>query len=306
MGEGTSIVWAHDTFNPWVGCQKVSPGCDNCYAEAWAKRSGQVEWGPHADRHRTSTGYWRKPLVWNQKAAASGQPRRVFCASLADVFDTAVPLEWVVDLLDLIRSTPSLTWMLLTKRPTNIRPRLSAALDAARVTGSRYTDLEAWLARWLAGHPPANVWLGTTVEAHLEGDRRIPELLRVPARATFLSCEPLLGPLDLTKVRDPKASNTPFNALSVQPGESLNGHRIDLVIAGGESGPGARPYDLSWARALRDQCAAAGVAFLHKQLGRYPTLQGKPLKHQHPKGEDMAEWPEDLRVQQIPEHLHAP
>ena len=298
MAANTSIAWTHDTFNPWVGCQKVSPGCDFCYAEAWAKRSGSVQWGPHAERRRTTTGYWRKPLTWNAQASASSQPRRVFCASLADVFDNAVPAEWVVDLLDLIRSTPALTWMLLTKRPTNIRERLIGALVLLRQTHNRGL-LHDWIQAWLQGRPPANVWLGTTVEAQIEADRRIPQLLAVKARAYFLSCEPLLGPLDLRRyLIGHEEAGMVGQCIGWTP-------PVDLVIAGGESGPGARPYDLAWARALQEQCKAADVAFFHKQAGRFPRLDGKPLTLKHPKGEDMAEWPEDLRVRQIPEHLHA-
>ena len=174
MAEHSKIEWTDATFNPWVGCTKISPACDNCYAEGWAKRSGSGELWQGA-RQRTSAENWRKPLAWNKKAAASGENRFVFCASLADVFDNQVPSDWRADLWPLIRATPALTWQLLTKRPQNIAKMLPPD--------------------WGTGY--ANVWLGTTAENQDEADRRVPHLLAVPAKVRFLSCEPLLGPLDL-------------------------------------------------------------------------------------------------------------
>lgn len=124
MGENSTIEWTDHTFNPWVGCQKVSPGCDHCYAEGWSKRSGMVQWGPHGERKRTSEANWRKPIKW-AKAVGPGDKRpRVFCASLADVFDNRVPTQWRAELFNLIESTPGLDWLLLTKRPENIRKML--------------------------------------------------------------------------------------------------------------------------------------------------------------------------------------
>ena len=120
MGDNTKIEWAHHTFNPWVGCTKVSPACDNCYAEGWAKRSGMVQWGPHAERRRTSEGNWRQPLKWNAEAERLGVRYRVFCSSLADVFDNAVPVQWRIELMKLICETRHLDWLLLTKRPQNV------------------------------------------------------------------------------------------------------------------------------------------------------------------------------------------
>jgi protein gp37 len=235
MGTETGIEWCDHTFNPWVGCTKVSPGCDHCYAEGWAKRTGGAAlW--QGERRRTTAANWRQVLKWNAQAAAAGERKRVFCASLADVFDNQVPDTWRQDLWCLILDTPNLDWLLLTKRPQNI---------AKLVPGS-------WSEQGYR-----NVWLGTTAENQAEADRRIPHLLAVPAAVRFLSCEPLLGPVDLR---------------AVSWGHSNALHRIDWVIAGGESGPGARPMHPNWARGLRDQCAAAGVPFFFKQWGEFEPV----------------------------------
>lgn len=261
MAEHTKIEWATHTFNPWEGCQKVGPGCDNCYAEARDKRfTGGTHWGPGAPRRRTSLANWRKPLRWDREAQASGTRPRVFCASLADVFDNAVDPQWRANLFNLIQATPNLDWLLLTKRPGNIRGMLP--LD------------------WGKGWP--NVWLGCTVVNQAEANRDIPKLLSVPAAVRFLSMEPLLGPVELPLI-DLKNSGV-FSALTgnwssypivpvgagammIRPQKTAH---IDWVIAGGESGPNARPMHPDWARALRDQCAAADVAFHFKQWGGWP------------------------------------
>jgi protein gp37 len=175
MAEHSKIEWTHHTFNPWIGCQKVSPGCDHCYAEAkWDKRLHWVQWGPHGQRHRTSEDNWKQPLRWARKAV--GERRRVFCASLADIWDNQVPAEWRSDLFRLIQQTPELDWLLLTKRPENIAKMLSAA------------GLQSL---------PLNVWLGTTAEDQEHYDRRWPVLRRVPAVVHFISYEPAIGPLRL-------------------------------------------------------------------------------------------------------------
>lgn len=250
MAENSSIEWTHHTFNPWIGCTKVSAACDHCYAEAWDHRFGGERWGPKSARTRTSPANWRKPLAWNRQAAERGTRYRVFCASLADVFDNHRSIEraWRLDLWALIESTPDLDWLLLTKRPQNIHKLIP---------------------EWAEGGAPRNVWLGTTAENTQEARRRIPHLLRIPATVHFLSCEPLLGAIDLTRFLklacwdcDPEASAIcpPGWCLSERPSR-----RINWVIAGGESGTQYRPADPAWFRSLRDQCAAAGVPFLFKQ-----------------------------------------
>ncbi|UXQ89154.1 hypothetical protein [Synechococcus phage MinM1] len=279
MGENSAIEWCDHTFNPWIGCTKVSPGCDHCYAETLATNRLGVAWGPHAERRRTAESTWRQPLAWNRKAAREGKRARVFCASLADVFDNQVPVKWRDDLWTLIAETPHLDWLLLTKRPQNISQMLPGAWRN-----------EAW----------PNVWLGTTVEHQAEADLRIRHLLQAPASVRFLSCEPLLGAVDLRRVCIlPKREGSlragiHIDALDGRYVESgmpyvgewditgpcppaSDARRIDWVIAGGESGPGARPMHPEWARALRDQCAAAGVPFFFKQWGDWlPGEFGSP------------------------------
>lgn len=252
VSENSKIEWCDHTFNPWEGCQKVGPGCDHCYAEARNARFGggsAVNWGAGAPRRRTSVANWRKPLAWNAAHerffAAQGRRQRVFCASLADVFDNAIDPAWRRDLFDLIVDTPNLDWLLLTKRIGNVQQMVQAAT--------------------LCDLLPSNVWLGATIVNQEEAERDIPKLLAVPARVRFLSMEPLLGPVDLVSSG---ALWSDMNGNIVDaPSRGLRG--VDWVIAGGESGHGARPMHPDWARSLRDQCAAADVPFLFKQWGEH-------------------------------------
>lgn len=275
MGE-TKIEWADFTFNPWIGCTKVSPACDHCYAEGWAKRSGVVKWGAGEPRRRTTDANWAKPLAWNRAAKKAGVRRRVFCASLADVFDAEVPNEWRDDLFHkLICATPHLDWLVLTKRP-----RVAwHYFEPYRVKG-----------------PPSNVWLGTTVENQAMANLRIPTLLSIPARVHFLSCEPLLSAINLRciEIRGGVTlnaltgahsasmpvpggwSSVPAGALADLPKLPPRTGCIDWVIAGGESGPHARPSHPDWFRSLRDQCQAARVPFFFKQWGEWAPVEGSP------------------------------
>lgn len=224
--QDSNISWTDHTFNPWTGCTKVSPGCANCYAEQWSKRSGHKvgKWGKGAPRVRTKT--WGDPVKWNKAAAGAERRPRVFCASLADWLDDEVPIEWLLSLLKHIQDTPNLDWLLLTKRPENWRSRLAAALDFVGGVGSDWA-VALWINYWLEGDAPSNVWIGATTENQELADKRIPILQSIPAGVRFLSCEPLLGPIDL---RD-------FTSFG---GTHLPG--IDWVIVGGESGPGYRPH----------------------------------------------------------------
>lgn len=339
MGENSTIQWTTHTFNPWVGCEKVSAGCTNCYAETYDRRVGgvpkaqrdtnkgepQLRWGKGAPRTRTSASYWRQPLKWDRMAAELGERHRVFCASLADVFEDRPDLiEWRARLLDLIVRTPHLDWLLLTKRPESIRPILRATLDFFEsTTTARHCDVAILLRLWLDGvgdeharpTPPTNVWMGTTVENQEQAEKRIPHLLELPATVRFLSCEPLLGPVNLSRWID----------------EDENGftHPLQWVIVGGESGAKARPFHVDWARSLVGQCRDADVAPFVKQLGARPVfpsiddLRGDvvreldangydaeqiaeaardgrvQLKDAH--GGDWNEWPADLRVRELPE-----
>ena len=245
MGEKTKIEWAHHTFNPWYGCQKVGPGCDHCYAEGWAKRSGLVQWGPGTERRRSSSANWKKPLAWNAEAERLGIRYRVFCASLADVFDNAVPDEWRLDLFSLIAKTPHLDWLLVTKRIGNVMSMCSGDGLMFDMICDR-------------------VWLGITVCNQEEADRDIPKLLSVPARVRFLSMEPLLGPVDLRKFLSCRWGHKPNDRARYGCNDML-----DWVVCGGESGSNARPMHPDWVRGLRDQCAAVDVPFLFKQWGEW-------------------------------------
>lgn len=269
MSENTAIEWADHTFNPWVGCTKVSPACDHCYAEGWAKRSGMVEWG--GERRRTSEANWKMPLKWDAQAKDEGRRVRVFCASLADVFDNQVPFAWRVELFQLIAKTSNIDWLLLTKRIGNARQMLNEVIEELSHGINTWDDL-----------PWPGVWIGATVADQAEADRDIPKLLAVPARVRFLSVEPMLGPISLSPCwlnlrcgfgnDEDRAISHCFSC------GGLSGYsercawpsqRIDWVICGGESGPGARPMHPDWARRLRDKCAAAGVPFLFKQWGEW-------------------------------------
>ena len=286
MSENSAIQWTDHTFNPWIGCTKVSPGCVNCYAETldtmrFSKTLGEgtknapvSHWGKGAPRHRTSESNWKQPLKWDKQAALTvGQGGifgdvarpRVFCASLADWLDDEVPREWQTDLLKFIEATPNLDWLLLTKRPENWEGVMTNAL----------LDGVEMVHEWVNGRPPENVWIGTTVEDQKRADERIPQLLSIPAKVRFLSCEPLLEAVDLY----PDGIGT---GIDIPDG-------IHWVITGGESGPGCRPAKIEWFRFLRDQCADVGAAFFMKQLGGIHDHRG-----------NLEDFPEDLRVRQFP------
>ncbi|WP_020201357.1 phage Gp37/Gp68 family protein [Cupriavidus sp. WS] len=271
MSENSNIEWCDHTFSPWEGCQKVGPGCDHCYAERRNARFGggtAPNWGPGAQRRRTSDANWRKPLRWNAAhaafAAVHGRRQRVFFASLADIFDNEVPIEWFIDVLDLWRQTPNLDKLVLTKRIGNASKRLGDAFNTLMLRDDCADNpLVPWLATWIAGNPPADIWLGATVVNQAEADRDIPKLLRTPAKLRFLSLEPLLGPVNVFSTITGELLHTSGNDCS--PGA------IDWIIAGGESGPEARYTLPDSFRSLRDQCAAAGVPYLFKRWGEWHT-----------------------------------
>ncbi|GAA5124568.1 phage Gp37/Gp68 family protein [Luteolibacter yonseiensis] len=294
MSENTSIEWTDHTFNPVRGCTMVSPGCAHCYAAREAVRFPGIRgvWGDSGTRILAVPDAWKAPVKWNRKAEAAGTRARVFCASLADIFEDwkgdlrfpadIAPDGWVTarwdgtqmvrefeasadaqglppatmdnmrtELFRLIEATPFLDWQLLTKRPENVMRMVP----------------DHWRERF-----PANVWMGTTVENQEMADKRVPVLLNIPATVRFLSCEPLLGPVDLSGLyfSDVCGGRYPFKGVAPEHRTK----RIDLldwVIAGGESGPKARPMHPDWARSLRDQCQAAGVPFLFKQWGEHVT-----------------------------------
>lgn len=334
MGADTKIEWATHTFNPWRGCEKIAPGCKNCYAEAMAKRNPKVlgEWGPSGVRIVASEAMWQQPVKWNKDAEKRAalhdrhselEPYvrpRVFCASMADVFEDwkgnvhsphlvidepcpengfqsrkLNPVMWHRDdiglceaggttldhsrgdrlatitdvrrrLFSLIDSTPHLDWLLLTKRPENIKK----LWPLEPINGS---DFQGYRVR-------KNVWLGTSIACQADADRNISELLNCSdlAPVLFLSIEPLVAPVDLVPYLF-------INDLTGAPADLIprRGNftpAIDWVIVGGESGPNARPLPHDWVRLIRDQCQAAAVPFFFKQWGEWMPRNQLSLKRQ--------------------------
>lgn len=291
MAVNSSIEWCDSTFNPWIGCTRVSPACDDCYAaRSTPARTLGVAWGAGQERRRTGAANWKQPGQWQRQAAEfqaeHGRRRRVFCASLADWLDNEAPVEWLVDLLQLIHDTPDLDWLLLSKRIGNWSSRISEAMGYLDSQGPAATTLRRWLCQWLDGDAaPRNAWLGITVANQAEADRDVPKLMDAPTVVRFLSIEPMLGAIDIRKFVWPVHPWWPakFNSLeeAVAAGAAVTYKRqalvssawaksmVKWVICGGESGHKARPMHPDWARGLRDQCAAAGVPFLFKQWGEW-------------------------------------
>lgn len=256
--ENSKIAWTNNTFNPWIGCTNISAGCAHCYAESQDHRWGKDRWGKGKPRTLTSKANWNKVHAWNKEAREGGFEKKVFCASMADVFDQEVPDEWRHKLFELINQTPYLTWLLLTKRPYKQRMFINV----------NYPNTP-------------NVWAGTTVENE-ENEWRFDDLEKTLAPVHWISYEPAIGPLEMT--RDTT---------------------VDWIICGGESGHGARLFDLNWARALRDQCAAQGQAFFMKQLGAN-WIDGEKKFHDLTgmnKWDKPEDWPEDLRIREFPKPL---
>ena len=293
MSDKSNIEWTDATWNPIVGCTKVSPGCDHCYAERLV--NGRM-------RHRYPDGFAKvvlhperldQPLRWKR-------PRRIFVNSLSDLFEAQVPDEFIVQVFDVMATASRHIFQVLTKRPGRM-----ASFVRRYLTGAFATDAAAGLLAFTVERPPPNIWLGTSVEDQHWADVRVPKLLDTPAAVRFLSCEPLLGPVDLDAellghpwaranahshayprhilgpVEDPDGlwrghmeciddatSDDPYDGRGCGFDTTQRGG-IDWVIVGGESGPGARPMHPGWARVLRDQCQATGVAYLFKQWGEW-------------------------------------
>lgn len=247
MGTKTGIKWTHHTFNPWWGCYKSSPACQNCYAEAVASKFGSDVWGPDAPRRFFDEKHWKQPLAWNRQAEKNVRPHLVFCASMADVLEPRQDLKPErAKLWALINQTEWLEWQLLTKHPEGYKTLVP----------------DEWLEA-----PPWNVWHGTTVENQKYLEIRAQKLFEVRANVRFLSCEPLLGPIDLGEFRP------------------------DWVIVGGESGKNFRPLNLDHARSLRDQCKALGIPFFFKQVGGPRPDSGGDLLD----GERIQEFPKHYK-----------
>ena len=305
MGELSGIEWTDHTFNPWIGCEKVSPGCAHCYAETLVQgRMGRGgTWGENGVRERTSASTWKQPLRWHRNAARfeaeHGRRQRVFCASLADVFEPRPELEpWRHELFFMVEQTPSLDWLILTKRPEHARD-------------------------WFASNdmPLGNVWLGTSIE-NSRHTYRADVLRTIPAAVRFLSCEPLLGSLFtypgydecncLVPAFEGHGQHSPGCSIHRSTKKPLDLSGINWVIVGGESGPGARPFDVAWAREIVVACRAAGAAPFVKQLGSRPIISyevdGHPCSAsvfgiRDRKGGKWEEWEAkvpDLRVREFP------
>lgn len=280
----TGIEWTEQVWNPTTGCDRVSPGCDYCYALTMAARlkgMGQEKYQRDGDPRTSGPGFGitehatslDAPLHWRK-------PRKVFVNSMSDLFHAGVTEDFILRVFAVMAATPQHTYQILTKRHGRMRsllnrPHLSD--EIAEVIGEmldgRDFDL-AW--RW----PLDNVWLGVSVEDQKRANLRIPALLNTPAAVRFLSCEPLLGSVDLRQVGDLVLAYAP-----------LRTGGIDWVIVGGESGTGARPLDVEWVRAIVEQCKTASVPVFVKQLGS---------KYGPSKGGDMATFPADLRVREFP------
>lgn len=248
MAESTGISWTDSTFNPWHGCSKVGPGCDNCYAERDSKRfnGNKTLWGVNADRLTLSDNYWNQPIKWNKRAGELGYRHKVFCASMADVFDKNSPEGARERLWELIKATPNLDWLILTKRIGNAKTMLPSD--------------------WGNGYK--NVWLMITVVNQTEADRDIPKLLETPAAVHGLSMEPLLGYVKIPQwfIRDERYADP-----------RIVKNKIGWVITGGESGPNSRPMHESWVKYIHHQCKENNVPFFFKQWGEYVSSSQSPI-----------------------------
>jgi len=305
VAEKTGIAWCDSTWNPWIGCTKVSPGCDHCYAAEQDSRKrwdgGKTHWGAGVPRYRTSASNWVQPIAWNKKAAKSGEVHRVFCASLADVFDNEIDLTWRLDLWQLIEKTPNLSWLLVTKRIGNVPAMVPA---------------------WMHNGFPTNVRILITVVNQEEADRDVPKLLALSCK-NGISYEPALGPVDWSpwlwpmcwhwdaKYRSPEDAIAAGAYAEQKPQGLVSAHRkfLEWIIVGGESGPKARPFDIDWAYSTVAQCKGASVPCFVKQLGVsaffeptefHESIEGREYHFKDRAGADPAEWPEHLRVREFP------
>jgi protein gp37 len=267
MAENSDIQWTDHTWNPWIGCTQVSPGCANCYAKTMMDdRYGRVKWGAGQERSRTSEANWKHPAKWNRQAEKLGIRYRVFCSSLADIFDNEVSVEWRQDAFRVIESCKNLDWLLLTKRPQNIISMVES------ISGDFFS-------KWARQNP--HVWFGCTIEDQQRYNERSPYMQDVRSRGSkvFYSCEPLLGRVNLYLLSNP----------------------VDWVIVGGESGSKARETSLSAIRGVVHQCQANETPCLVKQLGKSPvTMDGDRWSISDSHGGNIDEFPSDLKIREFP------
>jgi protein gp37 len=314
VSTNTDIEWTDATWSPVTGCDRVSDGCDNCYALTLAKRlkaMGSPKYQTDGDPRTSGPGFGvathetalTLPLRWKK-------PRKIFVNSMSDLFHHKVPVEFIARVFAVMAATPQHTYQILTKRPSRARAILTdkCRCGAGHVPGIHFRSAMSWAATkhnpdyitgldagqvyFDAGWPLPNVWIGTSVENQRLADVRIPHLLATPAAVRWLSCEPLLGPIDLFgKVGNghrprltywldgrPGWGPAQIGPTGVAMQELVTGPKVDWVVAGGESGAGYRPLNLDWARGLRDQCVRAGIPFMFKQVGgRTPRAGGREL-----------------------------
>lgn len=260
MGESTNIPYCHHTFSPWKSCTKVSPGCDNCYAEKLSNRWG-VKFGQREPRQVMADSTWKHPHKWDLAAWKAGERRRVLCGSMCDVFDNKAPEGQRERLWRTIEETENLEWLLLSKRAQNIPKYIPDQWCCHNAASAASIVCDE-------GDFPPNVWVGVSVENRKHGLPRIDILRIIPAAIRWLSIEPLLEDL----------------------GE-VDFAGIDWVVLGGESGTHARPMDIDWALSIREQCRTQGVPFYMKQLSQADA----PREYTHP-----VYFPKDLNIRQFP------
>ena len=259
----TKIEWTNETWNPIIGCNKVSLGCDNCYAEKMAYRLMHMPYGADyqfvlSDNGKSDPEKYKNLPKWNgethfQKSQLDNplkwkKPRMIFVVSMGDLFHESIPFEWIDKVFEVIFQTPQHTYQILTKRPERMK---------------KYFEHQNELLKDLGGYsPPPFIWLGVTAENQEQANKRIPILLEIPAAIRFVSIEPMLSKIDIQKYLTPGADGLP---------EEVERYHdwIDWVICGGESGSKARPMHPDWTRSLRDQCKKIGTPFFFKQWGEY-------------------------------------
>jgi protein gp37 len=319
MSENSKIEWTDTTWNPVRGCTKVSPGCANCYAETFAERWRGIAGHPYEQGFdlRLAPDKLTEPLKWKK-------PRRVFVNSMSDLFHKDVPDEYIRRVFAVMSTAGQHTFQVLTKRADRMADWFADAENSLSMCQAEFIVADKYLeaittptgrrrkndSRAINGTrlglgdgnywPLPNVWLGVSVEDQKRADERIPHLLRTPAAVRFLSCEPLLGQVDLSGYFGGAYVGLPGD--KVIPNYNFG---IDWCIVGGESGPKARPCNVDWIRAIRDQCKAASVPCFVKQLGKEPRPSALPSDQcvrfvKDSKGGDPSEWPEDLRVREFP------
>lgn len=311
MSKKTKIAWCDSTWNPVIGCDRVSEGCGRCYIEKAPplRIRGMKLGSPPAE---LSEHNWNEPFRWNRRpwicescgraddrhydhsctgrkedachtANVKWHRRRVFAPSLSDWLHPGWKVEWRIKFLNTIRECQNIDFLLCTKRPEFCLHTLNGVYRELHSHGGYIAQvIRKWIKAWLDGSPPPNVWILVTAEDQKRADERIPHLLKIPAHVHGLSCEPLLGSINL---------RFPFPSRM---------YGLDWVIVGGESGKNARPCGVGWVRHIKDQCEAAGVPCFVKQLGSNPLAQFQRFSLKHPKGGDPSEWPEDLCAQQWP------